>query len=89
MALGAVQADVVWLVMKEVLLLVGAGIVLGLGAALILKRYIGSQLYGVGPADPLTMIAAVSTLAVVALAAGYVPARRATKVSPVLALRYE
>jgi predicted permease len=89
MALGAVQGDVVWLVMKEVLLLVGTGIVLGLGAALMLKRYIGSQLYGVGPTDPLTMIAAVSTLAVVALAAGYLPARRATKVNPVLALRYE
>jgi ABC-type antimicrobial peptide transport system permease subunit len=55
----------------------------------MLKRYIGSQLYGVGPTDPLTMIAAVSTLAVVALAAGYLPARRATKVNPVLALRYE
>jgi predicted permease len=89
MALGAVQGDVVWLVMKEVLLLVGTGIVLGLAAALMLKRYIGSQLYGVGPTDPLTMIAAVVTLSFVALAAGYLPARRATKVNPVLALRYE
>jgi predicted permease len=89
MALGAVQGDVVWLVMKEVLLLVGTGIVLGLVAALILKRYISSQLYGVGPTDPVTMISAVAALAVVALAAGYLPARRATKVNPVLALRYE
>jgi predicted permease len=89
MALGAVPGDVIWLVMREVLVLVGSGIVLGLIAALALKRYVGSQLYGVGANDPTTVIAAVVLLGLVALVAGYVPARRATRVSPVLALRYE
>jgi predicted permease len=89
MALGAVPADVVRLVMGEVLALVGAGIVLGLIAAWGLKRYIGNLLYGVGASDPFTIAAAVTALAVVAIAAGYLPARRATKVNPVLALRYE
>ncbi|HEY7285399.1 MAG TPA: ABC transporter permease [Vicinamibacterales bacterium] len=89
MALGAVRGDVVWLVMSEVLTLVGAGILLGLLAAWGLKRYIGSLLYGVGASDPLTVAAAVVALAIVALAAGYIPARRATSVNPVTALRYE
>jgi ABC-type antimicrobial peptide transport system permease subunit len=89
MALGAARGDVVWLVMREVVALVGSGIAVGLIVAWGLKRYIGSQLYGVGANDPLTMIAVVATLAAVALIAGYVPARRATNVNPVLALRYE
>jgi len=89
MALGAARGDVIWLVMREVLMLVASGIVLGLVAASILRRYISSLLYGVGPTDPLTVAGAVVMLALVALAAGYVPARRATGISPVTALRYE
>jgi predicted permease len=89
MALGAARGDVIWLVMREVLTLVTSGIVVGLVAAAILRRYIGSLLYGVGPTDPLSVAGAVVMLAVVALAAGYVPARRATGISPVTALRYE
>ena len=89
MALGAVQGDVVWLVMREVLVLVGTGMVLGLGAALALSRYVASLLFDVGKADPITIVIALATLGVVALLAGYVPARRATQVNPVLALRYE
>jgi putative ABC transport system permease protein len=89
MALGAVRGDVVWLVMREVLLLVGSGIVLGLVAAWALGRLIASQLYGVTASDPLTMAGAAGLLLFVALLAGYLPARRATRVNPVLALRYE
>jgi predicted permease len=89
MALGAVQADVVWLVMREVLTLVGTGLALGLAAAWGLSRVVSSQLYGVAATDPLTIAAATGVLAAVALLAGYVPARRATRVNPVLALRYE
>ena len=89
MALGAVPGDVVWLVMREVLLLVGSGIALGLVAAWALGRLIASQLYGVTAGDPLTIAAAAGLLLVVALLAGYLPARRATRVNPVLALRYE
>jgi predicted permease len=89
MALGAVQADVVWLVMREVCVLVGVGMVLGLAAAWALGRLVGAQLYGVTPNDPVTIAAAAGILAAVSLAAGYIPAIRATRVNPVLALRYE
>jgi hypothetical protein len=89
MALGAVRGDVIWLVMREVIVLVGAGVVLGLGSAWGLSRFVSSQLYGVTAGDPLTIAAAVLALGLVALMAGYVPARRATRVNPVLALRYE
>jgi len=89
MALGAVQGDVVWLVMREVLVLVGTGVAIGLAAAWGLNRVVGSVLYGVSATDPLTIAAAAAVLIVVALLAGYVPARRATRVNPVLALRYE
>ena len=89
MALGAVQGDVVWLVMREVLMLVGSGLVLGLAASWAAGRVIGSQLYGVTANDPVTIAAAAALLLAVALLAGYLPARRATRVNPVLALRYE
>ncbi|MBI3490187.1 MAG: ABC transporter permease [Acidobacteria bacterium] len=89
MALGAVQGDVVWLVMREVLVLVGSGIALGLVSAWGVNRLVRSQLYGVSANDPLTIVFAAALLAVVALLAGYIPARRATRVNPTLALRYE
>jgi ABC-type antimicrobial peptide transport system permease subunit len=89
MALGAVQGDVIWLVMREVVILVGSGMLLGLAGAWALSRYVSSQLYGVGGTDPVTIVAAVAILGGVALLAGYIPARRATRVNPVLALRYE
>jgi len=89
MALGAVAGDVVWLVMREVLVLVGSGLTLGLAGAWALSRLVGSQLYGVTANDPATIAGAAGILAAIALVAGYVPARRATRVNPVLALRYE
>ncbi len=89
MALGAVHADVVWLVMREVFVLVGSGLALGLAAAAAATRAISAQLYGITASDPATMIGAAALLLTVALIAGYVPARRATRVNPVLALRYE
>jgi predicted permease len=89
MALGAVPADVIWLVMREVLVLVGSGLALGVVASWGLGRYVGSQLYGVGGSDPVTVAAACLLLSTVAALAGYVPARRATRVNPTLALRYE
>jgi predicted permease len=89
MALGALPGDVVWLVMREVLVLVGTGLVLGLVASWGLSRFVSSQLYGVTGSDPTTIAAACVALASVAALAGYVPARRATRVNPVLALRYE
>jgi ABC-type antimicrobial peptide transport system permease subunit len=89
MALGAAEGNVLWLVMREVLFLLGTGAGLGLVAAWALKRYVGSLLYDVGGGDPIAAAAAIATLGLAALLAGYVPARRATRVNPVLALRYE
>ncbi len=89
MALGAVSGDVVWLVMREVIMLVGAGVMLGLAAAWGLSRLIGNQLYGVSPNDPMTMAAAACGLTIIALVAGYIPALRAARVNPIAALRYQ
>jgi predicted permease len=89
MALGAATGNVVWLVMREVLILVGIGIVLGLGASWGLTRYVQKELYGIQPNDLTTIVLATAGIAIVALAAGYVPARRATRVDPIRALRWE
>jgi putative ABC transport system permease protein len=88
-ALGARWSHVISFVMKEGLLLVGVGILLGAGAALALARLLGSMLFGVSPYDPFAFIAAPLVLIVVAAIASYVPARRATKVDPLYALRAE
>jgi predicted permease len=89
MALGALAGNVVWLVMREVLVLVGIGIAVGLPAAFAVTRLASSQLYGVSANDPLAMGAATVLLAGVALLAGYIPARRAAGFDPVRVLRYE
>ena len=89
MALGALQGNVLWLVMKEVVLLVAGGIALGVPAALLLTNLVRNQLYGIPPHDPVTLLLAVLGLATVAALAGFVPALRASRVDPTCALRYE
>ena len=89
MALGAFGGDVVWLVLREALLLVGIGLLVGLPATLALTRYARSQLFGVHFADPLTLGLAVLSLGLAAALAGFIPARRASRVDPIRALRYE
>ncbi len=89
MALGAARGDVVWLVMKDVLVLAAIGIAIGLPAALALTKLAKSQLFGIQPNDALTIALATVAIALVAALSGYVPARRATLVDPVRALRWE
>src|SRR5579884_2504947 len=89
MALGAFQKDVIWMVMREVLLLVGIGVAAGLVAAIVLTRFVQTQLYGLTGHDPTTLAVSTVVLAAVACMAGYVPALRASRVDAMNALRYE
>ena len=89
MALGASRGDVLGLVLKQALALAGAGVVLGIGGALAASRLLTSFLFEVKPGDPLTYVGVAALLAVVAIAASYLPARRATLVDPLTALRQE
>jgi ABC-type antimicrobial peptide transport system permease subunit len=89
MALGAERGRVLWLVLKEVAVMAAVGIATGLAAALWLTRQVRSELFGLSPNDPITLAVATVMLAFVALAAGYVPARRATAIDPMVALRTE
>jgi putative ABC transport system permease protein len=89
MALGARAQDVMRLVLGQTMGVTLFGIAAGLGGALALRRIVASMLFGVGPGDPATLLMVAVMLAVVALAAGYVPARRAARVDPSIALRAE
>jgi predicted permease len=89
MALGAARGSVIWMVMREVLLLVSIGVTTGVAASLALTRVVQSQLFGLTPHDPQTLVLATVALAMVACAAGYVPAFRASRLDPMAALRYE
>src|SRR2546423_851713 len=89
MALGAMENDVLRLVLGEGLLVIAVGLALGLLLAVAATRVIAGFLYGVGATDPLTFVGVPLLLGFIALVASYIPARRATKVDPLVALRYE
>jgi putative ABC transport system permease protein len=89
LALGAQVGDVLRMILRQGLAVIGVGLVIGLISAFLLMRLLRSLLFGVGENDPLTFIAITIVLLLVALVACYIPARRATKVDPLIALRYE
>src|SRR6266702_2078527 len=89
MALGASPGDVLRLVLRQALILAGTGIVIGLAGAFVVTQLLGSMLFGVKATDPMTYAGVVVLIAIVALVASYIPARRAARVDLIVALRYE
>jgi ABC-type antimicrobial peptide transport system permease subunit len=89
MALGAEGTDVLGLVIKNGLRLVVVGVVIGLTVSLALSRLIAAELWGVSASDPLTLAGAVALLLATGVVACWIPARRASRVDPLVALRYE
>jgi ABC-type antimicrobial peptide transport system permease subunit len=89
MALGASGGTVLGLMLGRAMRLVALGLALGLALALAVNRSVEGMLYGVDPADPLTLAAVALVLGAVALLACWLPARRATRIDPMVALRYE
>ncbi len=89
MALGARPASVIWLVMKDVLVLLALGLAVGIPSAIALGRFVAAQLYGIKVNDPWIAGASIAMLIAVATLAGFVPAQRASRIDPILALRYE
>lgn len=88
-ALGALSRNVVWLVMREVVVLVAVGIAVAMPIVLALARLVKSELYGIEPTDPISIAGSVLLLSGIAILAGFVPARRAASADPLQILRYE
>jgi ABC-type antimicrobial peptide transport system permease subunit len=89
MALGAGRRDVSWLILREALLLVIAGVAVGLPMIFAVTRLASTLLFGLTPTDPGSLIFAALLMLLVAIVAGYLPSRRATRVDPMVALRCE
>jgi len=89
MALGAQRSGVLWMILQEAAKLVGIGVAVGIPLAFLSSWVLTAMLFGLRPTDPASMVMVIAVLLVIALFAGYIPARRATKVDPMVALRYE
>jgi len=87
-ALGATRSDVAGLVIRQGLVLIVAGLILGVGVALFLTRYLATLLYRIKANDPLSYVVVITVLAAIGLLASYIPARRATRIDPMAALRW-
>jgi ABC-type antimicrobial peptide transport system permease subunit len=89
MAMGAPRALVLWMVLRETLVLTALGLAIGIPGALAASRMLRSMLFGLSPADPGSLLLVCLVLCAVASLAGFIPARRAASVDPLIALRYE
>jgi putative ABC transport system permease protein len=89
MALGAERGSILWLIMRDVFSVVAIGLLAGIAISLAATRLLRQLLFGIGPRDTVTLVVAVAALSIVALVAGYLPGRRAMKIEPMEALRYE
>ena len=89
MALGAERRRVIWMVLREVLLLAAAGLAISIPAALFATRLVKSFLFETQPNDPVSLSVAAATLVVAAALAGFLPARSASRIDPMIALRHE
>jgi macrolide transport system ATP-binding/permease protein len=89
MALGARRGNVVWMVLRGVLMLAIVGLAVSIPTALVTTKFVASFLYGMKPNDPVAMTVAVAILVIAALVAGFLPARRASRIDPMVALRHE
>jgi ABC-type antimicrobial peptide transport system permease subunit len=89
MALGAPRSRVVWMVLREVFLLAAAGLAISVPAALAASKLVESFLFGMKPNDPLALVGSAVILVVAAILAGYLPARHASRIDPMMALRHE
>jgi ABC-type antimicrobial peptide transport system permease subunit len=89
MAVGAPPGEVIRLILRQGMFLTLAGVILGIGGTLILRRAVATFLYGIQSHDLLTFLVTSAVLATVGLAASYMPARRASKLDPSVALRYD
>jgi len=89
MALGARRSNMLWMMLREILTLISIGVVIGLPVTLAGDRLVSKMLFGLRPSDPVTLVSATVILLIVAAIAGYLPARRASLMDPMVALRYE
>jgi putative ABC transport system permease protein len=89
MAMGAAQASILRMILRQGVWIISVGLLLGIALAVAIARLVGDFISGVSPYDPLTYLTVSGVLCAVALFACYVPARRATRVDPMVALRYE
>ena len=89
MALGAQRSRVVWMVLREVVLLAAVGLAISVPTALAASKLVESFLFEMKPNDPLALMGSVATLVIAAILAGYLPARNASRIDPMIALRHE